>query len=32
MHELKEFVNNGFQKLPVGSEETRILANNVHDV
>lgn len=32
MHELKELVDHSFEELPVGSEETWILANNIHDV
>lgn len=32
MHELKQFVDNSFEELPVGSKETWILANNIHDV
>lgn len=32
MHELKEFVDHRFEKLPMGSEEAWILANNIHDV
>lgn len=32
MHELKQLVDHSFQELPVGSEETWILANDVHDV
>lgn len=32
MHELKQLVDHSFQELPVGSEETWILADNVHDV
>lgn len=32
MHKLKEFVNNGFQEFPVGSEEAWVLTNNIHDV
>ena len=32
MHELKEFVDDGFEELPVCSEEARILADDVHDV
>lgn len=32
MHELKEFVDHCFEKLPMGSEEAWILANNIHDV
>lgn len=32
MHELKQLVDHSFEKLPVGSEEAWILANNIHDV
>lgn len=32
MHELKEFVDHRFEKLPMGSEKAWILANNIHDV
>lgn len=32
MHEFKELVDNGLQKLPMGLQEPRILTNRVHDV
>lgn len=32
MHEFKELVNYSFQKLPVGPQEARVLAYDVHDV
>lgn len=32
VHELKEFVDHRFEKLPMCSEKTWILANNIHDV
>ena len=32
MHELKEFVDDSPQKLPVRAQEARILPDNVHDV
>lgn len=32
MHELKKLVDDSLEELPVSSEKTRILANNVHDV
>lgn len=32
MHKLKQLVHHGFQKFPVSLEESRVLANNVHDV
>lgn len=32
MHELKQLVDDSLEELPVGSEEARILANDVHDV
>uniref|UniRef100_A0A0A9EHY3 XPO1A n=1 Tax=Arundo donax TaxID=35708 RepID=A0A0A9EHY3_ARUDO len=32
MHELKQFVDHSFQKLPVSPEKSRILTNNIHDV
>lgn len=32
VHELKQLVDDSLEELPVGSEEARILAHNVHDV
>lgn len=32
VHELKEFVDHRFEKLPMCSEETWILADDIHDV
>ncbi len=32
MHELKQLVDNRLEELPVGSQESRILAYYVHDV
>lgn len=32
MHELKKFVDDGFEELPVGSEKAWVLADDVHDV
>lgn len=32
VHELKQLVDDGLEELPVGSEEARILTNDVHDV
>lgn len=32
VHELKQLVDHSFEELPVGSEKTWILANDVHDV
>jgi hypothetical protein len=32
MHELEELVYDGLEETPVGPEETRVLAHNIHDV
>jgi hypothetical protein len=32
MHELKQFIDNSFEELPVGPEESGILPHHVHDV
>lgn len=32
VHEFEEFVHDSFQELPMGFEETRVLANDVHDI
>lgn len=32
MHELKQLVDDSLEKLPVGSEEARVLSHNVHDI
>ena len=32
VHKLKELVDDRLEKLPVGAEEPRVLADNVHDV
>lgn len=32
VHELKQLVDYSLEELPVGSEEARILAHDVHDV
>lgn len=32
VHELKQLVDDSLEELPVGSEEARILAHDVHDV
>ena len=32
VHELKELVDDGLEELPVGPEEARVLAHDVHDV
>ena len=32
VHELKQFVNDCAQELPVGSQESRVLAHYVHDI
>lgn len=32
VHELEQLVDYGLQELPVGFKETRVLANNIHDV
>jgi hypothetical protein len=29
MHELKQFIDHGFQKLPMSSEKSWILTNNI---
>jgi hypothetical protein len=32
VHKLEKFVDDSFEKLPVGLKETRILTYNVHDI
>lgn len=32
MHELEELVDDGLEELPVGAQEARVLAHDVHDV
>ena len=32
VHELEKLVDNSLEELPVGFEESRVLANDVHDV
>lgn len=32
VHELKEFVDDSLEELPMRFEEARVLANNIHDV
>lgn len=32
MHELKEFVDDSLKELPVGAQESWVLAHDVHDV
>lgn len=32
VHELEQLVNDGLQELPVCLEESRVLADNVHDI
>ncbi len=32
MHEFEQFVDDRLQEFPMGFQETRILANNIHDI
>jgi len=32
VHKLKELVDHRLEEFPMGSEKTRILANNIHDI
>ena len=32
VHELEQLVHNGFQKLPMGLEESWVLSDDVHDI
>ena len=32
MHEFKQLVDDSLEELPVGAQETGVLAHNVHDV